>query len=153
MTTLKTCCSFWWRNIFRKLLKTDNVEVALQGVYAMFRDRREETTVGAFDISLDNLFLFRKFFKAIRAECVVAWQELGLMSLIIIRLFADTTIKKFVWGCGVRQQACHGYLMVIAMVRCIPSYRRVSSTQEIFWSWKWLISSADFNAENRSILV
>ena len=42
------------------------------------------------------------------------------MGLVIICLFADATVKEFLWVVGVKWLASHGYQMRISMVRFKP---------------------------------
>ena len=120
MTALQAWCCPWWFQTSRQLMKTGNVEVGLKSIQSSLWDTRGGPTVGTFDSGWIDMFLSWKFVEAIRAECMMAWQELGLMGLVIIWLFADATVKEFLWVVGVKWLASHGYQMRISMVRFKP---------------------------------
>ena len=56
--------------------------------------------IGTLDNGWVNLFPTGKLGKAMRTECVVAGQKLGLMSVIIIGFLTDATDEQFTGDAG-----------------------------------------------------
>ena len=110
--------------IFGHSLHSVNINVSLQSIYSTHWELCKVVAVGAWNKTWVVLPLW-KFGKAMRTECMVAWQELGFMVFIIIRLSTDATSQKFIWvgnACSAlrwnRIQRCHTFSTAYNMKKC-----------------------------------